>query len=254
MSTPEFDRFVEASRLTSVVLDQFVNQSEYWDPGPERLSIFDQPGAEIELPSVQDRLQKLFASRRSERVFNDRPLSARSLAEVLAAAGSADGRSVLPSAGGLEPIQTYAFVRRGPEEFDGHVVRYLHRDHSVASVASVPTTDRCRQLFSLDCEGNPALMLAFVVDPALTLGKYGERGGRFLLQQVGHAMQNVGLRLADSQRRPSLMRLTAGGARQPRQKLHGYILGGVLDEIMTTINLAHTRAVLVGGYAVGVSD
>ncbi len=253
MSTPEFDRFIEASRLTSVVLDRFLNRSQYWDQGPDRLSIFDQAAGEQALPAVDDRLQQLFAARQSSRTFNDTPIAHKTLAELLAAVGVAGSRPLVPSAGGLDPVQTYAFIRRGEGELDGTVVRYLHHEHSIAPVAQMPSADRCRQLFSLDCEGDPALMLAFVVDPAETLGKYGERGGRFLIQQVGHAMQNVGLRIADSQTRPILgLRNSLPGSRNS-QKLHGYILGGVLDELMTTLNLAHTRAVLVGGYAIGVS-
>lgn len=248
MNTPEFDRFIEASRITALEIDRFVARAQYWEPGSASLSIFDQAGPETELPKVNDRLQKLFIGRRSSRTFSEVPISANSLAQVLSAAGSDDDRPVVPSAGGLDPVQIYAFVRRSGDEFDGQVLRYLHREHRVSTVGTVPDAERCRRLFALDCEGTPVLLLAFVVDPAATLGKYGERGGRFLLQQVGHAMQNVGLRLAETQRRQPL------SLRRTSQRLHGYVVGGILDEVLTTIGLAHTRAVLVGGYAIGASD
>ena len=38
---------------------------------------------------------------------------------------------------------------------------------------------------------------------------------------------------------------------RPIGALHGYILGGVLDDVADLLSIAHTRAIVVGGYAVG---
>lgn len=237
-----FDRFIEASRLTDATVDAFIAGTDRFDPGPTGISVFDQAGPEIDLPAVDDRLQSLFVSRRSERSFDDRPISTALVSQILAAAGAgSDGRHVIPAAGGLDPIATYAFVRRGEEPLDGFVVRHIAHPHRVGRIGTVPPVDTLRRLFGLDCEGTPALLLAFAVDPGPTMAKYGERGGRFLLQQVGHAMQNVGLRLAESQR-----------SRRGR-KLHGYVVGGLLDEVATFVGIGHTRAIMVAGYAIGAS-
>lgn len=61
-----------------------------------------------------------------------------------------------------------------------------------------------------------------VVDVAGVSRKYGARGSRFALQQVGHAAQNLGLRLA------------ADG-------LTGYVLGAALDHAeLDLLGVAHT--------------
>lgn len=232
--------FWEASRLTQLTVDQFVNRSSSWEEPGASLSVFDQASADVDLPTVDDKLQDLFASRSSSRQFDDSLMPTTGVAEILAATGPGrDGRSVIPSAGGLDPLGVFAIVLRGEAPLNGRIVHYRHREHRVAVIGDAPDEETCRRLFSLDCDGMPSLLLAFAVDPGATLSKYGERGGRFLLQQTGHAMQNVGLRLAESQRR----------RRGP--KLHGYIVGGVLDEVADHLRIGHTRAELVGAYAIG---
>ena len=238
-----FRDFWEASRITQLTVDAFVSRSSNWEEPDASISIFDQAGPDFELPPVSDRLQELLVSRTSSRQFNETPLPTSAIAEVLAATGPGpDGRPVVPSAGGLDPLAVFAFVLRGEAPFSGRILHYRHREHRVAIVGDTPDTETCRQLFSLDCDGTPSMLLAFAVDPGPTLGKYGERGGRFLLQQAGHSMQNVGLRLAESQRR------------RRGTKLHGYIVGGVLDEVTDHLRLTHTRAELVGAYAIGVGS
>ncbi len=235
--------FWDASRLTQLTVDQFVTRSATWEEPEPSISVFDQAASELDLPPIDDKLQDLFASRVSSRRFTDEPIPTTAVAEVLAATGPAgDGRPVIPSAGGLDPLGVFALVLRGETPLDGYVVHYRHREHRVAIIGEVPDEERCRRLFSLDCDGSPAMLLAFAVDPGTTLSKYGERGGRFLLQQVGHAMQNVGLRLAESQRR------------RRGTKLHGYIVGGVLDEVADHLRLGHTRAEVVGAYAIGTGS
>ncbi|MFT7597772.1 MAG: hypothetical protein ACI8TP_000692 [Acidimicrobiales bacterium] len=237
-----FHRFVESSKLTALNIDGFIAQSKRFDTDETSLSIFDQPGPDQALPAVEDRFQQVLEAHASMRVFNDRPIPTRSLAEVFAAAGvGAANRPLVPSAGGLDPLAIYAVVRRGEGDLDAKVVRYVHREHRVAVVGEAPAVDECRRIFNLDCNGTPAVLLVVLADPTPTLAKYGERGGRFLLQQSGHALQNVGLRLAQSQHRRR-------GA-----TMHGYLVGGVLDEVRETLGVAHTRAIYLGCHAIGVT-
>ena len=80
----------------------------------------------------------------------------------------------------------------------------------------------------------PALVLIFAVRVGRLAQKYGERGGRFALIEVGHACQNVALRLA-----------TDG--------LVGYQLGGILDhDIEELLQLQGTTARVTLGYAIGL--
>jgi hypothetical protein len=72
-----------------------------------------------------------------------------------------------------------------------------------------------------------------VVDLAAVTAKYGARGGRFALQQVGHAAQNLSLRVA------------ADG-------LTGYLLGAALDrEVLEVVGVAHTGVRYGGALACG---
>lgn len=63
--------------------------------------------------------------------------------------------------------------------------------------------------------------------------KYGPRAGRFAMQEVGHAAQNVSLRLA-------------------ADRLSGFILGGSMDlEVLEALGVGHTEAWLGGAVACG---
>lgn len=233
--TPEpwFRDFLLASELSEATISEFGVRIVGFVDVPEAMHPFTQPGREIELPPVRDRLQRLFGRRRSERSFSNRPLSHRQVTAILAATGSAGGRRVVPSAGSLNPIHTYGFAHNTDGPLGGQIIRFIPDEHRVGLIGPVLPVDKLRSLFSLECEGTPQLLLVFVADPRATTAKYGERGGRFLLQEVGHAAQNVGLRLA-------------------HDGLKGYILGGLLDISMKrALGLAGTPAVILGGYACG---
>jgi hypothetical protein len=195
---------------------------------------FTPPGAPTSLRPVRDKVQRLLESRRSGREFSDRPLRHRDVERILAATGPAgDGRRVVPEAGGIDTVHTYAVIRNAEGPLGGQVVRYDHRAHTATALRPVPDDDQVRSLFLFDIPNLPQMVVVFVVDLAGVVAKYGPRGGRFALQQVGHAAQNVGLRLVADGRR-------------------GYVLGGGLDvPILQTLGLAHTNARYGGAIACG---
>ena len=230
-----FGDFWEASTLDPFSAPAFAAAVSQFSASPTSVHPFSQAGPEITLPWIRDGLQRRFEARRSERDFGERPLSFKQLAEVLSSVGIVreTGRRLVPAAGGFDAVHVYAFLRRVSGPADKTIVRYVHNQHRIGIVGEVPDDSELRRLFSLQSEGLPQLLLAFVVDPSETLAKYGERGGRFLVQEVGHAAQNVGLRLAES-------------------GLRGYMLGGLLDiEILRLLRLERTGALLVCGYACG---
>jgi SagB-type dehydrogenase family enzyme len=184
------------------------------------------PASVIPLERVDDRFQRMLAARRSERRFGPRPLRARDVARVLAAVGTGrDRRSLVPSAGGFASVFAYAIGHRVEGPLGGRVVRYDAAAHGVADIGPAPDEERLRRLLLVDDDADtPPLVVVLVIDDAPTVTKYGDRGLRFVLQQAGHAAQNIGLRLA------------ADG-------LAGYVLGGGLDrEILDILGLASTRA------------
>lgn len=233
--TLALDDFWEASSLDAQRASAFAARLLAYEPAaPDPVHPFTPPGPPIPLRPVRDRLQRLFASRRSKRDFSDRPLRVRDLERILAATGPATAdRRVVPEAGGLDTIYLYAMARRAEAPYGGQLLRYDHRAHAVTLLGPVPADDVVRDLFLFDVPALPQVVLAFVVDLGGVTAKYGARGGRFALQQVGHAAQNVSLRLA------------ADGMR-------GYVLGGGQDRaILQTLGLAHTTARFAGAIACG---
>ena len=136
--------------------------------------------------------------------------------------GAQKNRAVATATHDWGSIVAYAVVRRARGPLAGRVVRYDHRAHAVHDIAAVPGDDDLRGLFQIEGPVLPQVVVVLVVDPVAVTAKYGARGGRFALAQVGHAAQNVSLRLA------------ADG-------LSGYVLGGGLDrEVLTLLGVAHT--------------
>jgi nitroreductase family protein len=186
------------------------------------------------LRTVRDRTHRLLAARRSRRTFGRRALSRRQLERILASVGPAGpGRRTVPEAGGIDVVHAYAIVRRGGGPLAGSVVRYDHRRHAVHHLGPVPGDDELRRLFQLADADLPDVVVAFVLDVPAVTAKYGARGGRFALQQAGHAAQNVGIRLA-------------------ADRLAGYMLGGGLDrEVLALLGVAQLPVRYGGAMAAG---
>jgi hypothetical protein len=230
--TDTLDDFWEASSLDQLRIGAFTARLLAYEHRPPGVHPYTPPGAPIALPPVCDRLQRLFGARRSERTFRSKPLRHKQIVRVLAATGPRpDGGRLIPEAGGLRTVHVYAMVHSGHGPLAGQVVRYDDRTHTATPLGPVPPDDRLCELFQLD--EPPPLVLAFVVDLTAAAARYGPRAGRFVLQQTGHAAQNVSLRLA------------ADG-------LRGYLLGGGLDhEVLQVLGLAHTDARYVSALACG---
>jgi nitroreductase len=76
----------------------------------------------------------------------------------------------------------------------------------------------------------------FVLFPDRATAKYGERGGRFALIEVGHAAQNLALRLV-------------------AEGMAGCEAGGLLDEpVKALLRLDGTGAQVALGYACGLPE
>ena len=147
--------------------------------------------------------------------------------------GSTDAGALIPAAGGIEALFTYVFAHRVEGEFDGTICAYSATAHGLSIVGACPATDQLRRLFSLECDGEPQLIVMSVLYLDELRRKYGDRALRFALQQVGHAQQNLSLRAAED-------------------SLGAYILGGALDrEVLAVLGLDHTSALIGGAMAVG---
>lgn len=226
--------FVEASSLHQLNATAFGSRIGAFDPPPEGVAPFSYPAAVQPLRPVNDRTQRLLGARRSGRSFGTSPLTEQEVTRILAAVGADEGgRPVVPSAGDLRSIQTFglALATEGPTA--GQVFRYDTTGHAIQPIIATPEPTEVRRLFLLDCDGDPQLIVLFVADLRRVIAKYGDRGGRFIFQEAGHAAQNVGLRLA-------------------ADRLTGYVLGGALDqEVLSVLGLAGSTAVVAGAIACG---
>ncbi|MFV0306350.1 MAG: nitroreductase family protein [Desertimonas sp.] len=234
--TGALDDFWSASSLTVEDVAAFAARVGRYRPADEHPHPFIGPGAPQPLKPVGDRWQRMIAARRSDRAFAAAPLAHRAVERLLASVGpTPDGRRAIPEAGGLDAVHVYLVAHQVEGPLAGSVHRYDHRHHVVASVGPCPDEAELRRVFTIDDDADTAAaIVVFVLDDRELRRKYGDRGGRFGWQQVGHAAQNVCLRLAID-------------------GLRGYVLGGGLDgEILDLVGLGHTRARYGGAVACGV--
>ncbi|TVR43165.1 MAG: SagB/ThcOx family dehydrogenase [Bacteroidia bacterium] len=162
-----------------------------------------QPGTIFDLPdplreghvSIEEALQL----RRSIRSYTDEALSVEELGQLLWAAQGINnerGFRTAPSAGATFPLEMFVVVNNvdqlpiGIYHYypDGHRLRYL-RDEDV----SEPLFRACLSQ-SMILDGGAVLVFAAVFER--TTARYGQRGERYVHNEIGHAGQNVHLQAA----------------------------------------------------------
>jgi SagB-type dehydrogenase family enzyme len=236
-NAPLFALFWENSKQNPQLGQRLALQIEESNREVERVPALAYAHESAPLPRPSDTLADVMTRRRSARSFGPRALGARELGSLFFAfAGASHGREdrpLLPSAGGRYPVEVFAWLRRTDSPLNGQAV-YYHRDtHTLSPVAPAPAwSDHAREL-GLDCEGEPAVVFAFVVFAERATRRYGERGGRFVLIEVGHFAHSLALRVAS-------------------EGLHGVLLGGLDDDrICASLGLERTSALVTVGYACG---
>ncbi|WP_158887337.1 SagB/ThcOx family dehydrogenase [Amycolatopsis anabasis] len=236
MSAP-FEAFWTAGRTTPVTQRRLADQMRDHRPEQPSLDPFELPGQYHELRRSSDRLDRVFRRRCSDREFRPVPLPGKQLGSVLAALAEDEGRSY-PSAGGLYPLRCYPMLLNVWHELNGRVCRYAPGRHALQEVGPCPRWPELAPLLGAAEEGpGPQFALAFVLADEPLLAKYGPRGGRFGLIEVGAALQSVALRMA-------------------AEHLGGYLLGGAADAAMLELlgltgMPVRLGAVLAGGLPAG---
>jgi len=155
----------------------------------------------ISLPAPHEKgrvsLEEAIAARRTVRSFSPQALTDEQLSQLLWATWGVidprEGRKAIPSAGALYPLEVYVAVGadgvRGLEE---GVYRYLSEEHSLERIAS---GDRRREvaeasLWQMWMASAPVIFV-IAAEYGRTTRKYGDRGVRYVLMEVGHAAQNL---------------------------------------------------------------
>jgi len=139
-------------------------------------------------------LEKALASRRCLRRLGREMPSKRDLSRLLQFAHGVtggEGRGPVPSAGGLQAVELYLAAFEA-SWLPAGVHHYDRSGHHLSRVAEVATRERWRELVpSMDLVEGGALLWIVTGDGARMGAKYGDRGGRFLLLEAGHLMQNL---------------------------------------------------------------
>src|SRR5689334_10820537 len=160
-------------------------------------------GAAIALPPPSEsNLSRLIRQRYSCRAFVNRPMPAATLGTLLWSANGLTRRGRLPdgtvcinrsipSAGGLYPLEVYAWLK-GVESVPDGLYHYGVWDHALEPVgerASVHELQEALVYYPFVREANAVLFIAATF--LRTQHKYGPRGYRYILLEAGHAAQNI---------------------------------------------------------------
>jgi len=142
-------------------------------------------------------LEKAIKERRTVRDFRERALSLIHLSQLLwAAQGITDvatGKRAVPSGGALYPLDIYILIgENGVERIEAGVYHYLSKEHSVAMISK---GDRRREISTASLSqmwmAKAPVIFVITAEYKRITGKYGERGIRYALIEVGHAGQNL---------------------------------------------------------------
>src|ERR671935_1069962 len=232
-----YDLFWENSKLNEVTIREFrariESDSRVADPVQAPLPY---AAADLRLKRPHDGLARLMHGRRSTREFSSGALPFRKLANLFGSFDAApSGSRTFASAGSTYPLEVFALLNHVEGPLGRTAVHYNWDNHSLNVVASVPPWDEL--VDAINVEGmttQPQVVFVFVLLPERTTSKYGERGGRFALIEVGHAAQNLALRIV-------------------AERLVGCEAGGLLDDrIKTLLRLDGTSAQVTLGYVCGL--
>jgi SagB-type dehydrogenase family enzyme len=142
-------------------------------------------------------VEKAIKQRRTIRDFQERTLSLNHLAQLLwSAQGITDltkGRRVAPSGGALYPLDIYTLIgENGVEKMEAGIYHYLPKEHSMSMILK---GDRRREISSASLSqmwmAKAPVIFIITAEYKRITGKYGERGIRYALIEVGHVGQNV---------------------------------------------------------------
>jgi SagB-type dehydrogenase family enzyme len=230
MKTPLFDLFWENSKLNEKNFMSFVNSFTNENYDAEKPLY---PTVDVKLKLPKDRLFKTMCLRCSERKYNGYKLREKQLSSLFSCFAEVGKRRLLPSGGGKYPIEAYALIFDSEGNANKKIVYYNPDLNSLSFIGECPEWSEIKDKTGLLIEGEPSALFVFAGFPSRITSKYGERGGRFLLIEAGHYLQNLSLRVAFE----GLCGVEAGG-------LHD-------DEIKALLGLSNTEAIITLGYACG---
>ncbi len=174
------------------------NESENYS---ESMNI--QPGATIDLPEPvtdgQMSLEKTLTLRRSIRSYTEEPLTVSEVSQLLwSAQGITNERGyrTAPSAGATFPLEMFLVVSN-VEGMEKGLYHYHPEGHRLEFIREADLAEPLYQASlsqSMILEGGVVLVFGAIFER--TTERYGERGIRYVHNEIGHASQNVHLQAA----------------------------------------------------------
>ncbi len=230
-----FDLFWENSKFSEVTIGEFQKRIEEYTGLEHETPALQFPAADQLMPAPKDALARQMRGRKSDRKFSAKPVTKQQLGSLLTAfAKNAFGGRTFPSAGATYSLEIFCLLNNYSGDLNRTVCYYNSDNHSLSVVAAAPAWEDYSGLINIDLAGTaPPVLFVFALLPKRATIKYGERGGRFALIEVGQAAQNLALRLV-------------------QEKMIGVEIGGLLDNRMRDlIGLGKTSAAICLGFACG---
>jgi SagB-type dehydrogenase family enzyme len=160
-------------------------------------------GDMVKLPDVitdgDISLERAISLRRSVRTYRDAPLTLSELGQLLwSAQGVTNERGfrTAPSAGATFPLEMFVMVNN-VVNLTKSIYHYDPFDHRLELIRKEDVADplfRACLSQSMILESGVVLIFAAVYER--TTSRYGDRGERYILNEIGHASQNVHLQAA----------------------------------------------------------
>ncbi|MEI6249382.1 MAG: SagB/ThcOx family dehydrogenase [bacterium] len=230
-----FDKFWEASNLDIFNEQQFSQKLSSYDSDDKEL-ILEYPKEPISLPVIKSKINKISKKRKSIRNFNNEELSIKELGLLLSSFKAWNGleHRGYPSAGATYVTEIFC-VAFNVEKYSGKIIYYDPEKHGIVIISDKgPLWNEASKSLNINVVGDPSMLIIFVSFPDRSTAKYGERGGRFALLEVGAALQQLSLQIAES------------------SKIIGVAVGGMQDELWKKIlKLQTTNAHISLGYIIG---
>lgn len=230
-----FDKFMQASKLDKFNVQQFSQKLNSYNSDNKELNL-EYPKESLMLPKVKSRVNKIAQKRKSDRAFSEKAMTNKELSKVLSSFKSWNGleHRGYPSAGATYVTEIFC-IPFNTTEYKGNVLYYDSEKHGVTVVNNnAPNWKNASKILNMNIDGEPNILIIFVVFSDRAVLKYGERGGRFALLEAGAAMQQLSTQIAEA------------------KSLKGVIVGGMHDdEWLNILELENTEAHIALGYLVG---
>ena len=150
-------------------------------------------------PSLDGRIsvEKAIKERRTIRDLKERTLRLNHLSQLLwAAQGMTDpreGKRAVPCGGALYPLDIYVIAgENGVEGIEEGIYHYLPENHSISLLSK---GDRRKEIATASLwqmwMAKKPVMVIITAEYRRITGKYGERGIRYALMEVGHVGQDL---------------------------------------------------------------